>query len=118
IIRGSLKIEIKRTAKALAHRQAPSSIDARAERSMDHQLHAARFVKEPFKQQPLLRRHHAGGRVLCLDVRQQLLRGMGTEPASPNQIRNRKLAIRNISLAQSRQVAKKSLLCVFASLRE
>ena len=52
---GGLQLEIERAAEALAQRQAPGAIDARAEGRVDHELHAAAFVEEALG-------HHAVGR--------------------------------------------------------
>ncbi len=43
---GGLQFEIERAAEALAQRQSPGAVDARAERRVDHELHAAAFVEE------------------------------------------------------------------------
>ena len=50
-----LQFEIERAAEALAQRQAPGAIDARAERRVQDELHAAAFVEEAL-------RHHVQGR--------------------------------------------------------
>ncbi len=44
--RGGLQFEIEGAAESLAQSQPPCAIDARSERRMQHQLHAARFVEE------------------------------------------------------------------------
>ena len=44
-----LQFEIEAAAEPLAQRQAPGPIDPRAQRRMDHQLHAARLVEEPLE---------------------------------------------------------------------
>ena len=44
--RRRLQLEIELAAEALAQRQAPGAIDAAAERRVDDELHAARFVEE------------------------------------------------------------------------
>src|ERR1035441_602666 len=43
---GRLQFEIERSAEALAQRQSPGAVDARAEGRVNHQLHAAAFVEE------------------------------------------------------------------------
>ena len=43
---GRLQLEIEGAAEALAQRQAPGAVDARAERGVDDELHAAAFVEE------------------------------------------------------------------------
>ena len=43
---GGLQLEIERAAEAFAQREAPGFVDARAERRVNHQLHAAAFVEK------------------------------------------------------------------------
>ena len=43
-----LQLEVERAAEALAQREAPGPVDARAEGRVQHQLHAAAFVEESF----------------------------------------------------------------------
>ena len=45
---GGLQLEIERTAEALAQRETPGPIDARAERGVQDELHAAGFIEESF----------------------------------------------------------------------
>src|SRR5882762_9559649 len=45
---GSLQFKIERAAEALAKGQSPSLVDARAERGVNDQLHAAALIKEAF----------------------------------------------------------------------
>ncbi len=52
---GSLQLEIEGTAEALAQRQSPGAVDARAEGRMNDQLHPAAFVEEAFGDDALLR---------------------------------------------------------------
>ncbi len=54
-----LQFEIEGAAEALAQRQSPGAIDARAERRVDHQLHAAGFVEEALGDHGVLRRQRA-----------------------------------------------------------
>ena len=54
ISRCCLELEIKRTAKAFSKCQTPGAIDSAAERRMQNQLHAARFIEEAFQHQRLL----------------------------------------------------------------
>ncbi len=56
-----LKFEVELPAEALAQSEAPGAVDAAAERGMDHELHAARFVKEALQHDRLLRRQAAEG---------------------------------------------------------
>ena len=50
-----LQLEIERAAEALAQREAPGAIDARAERRVNDQLHAAAFIEESLGDDGLLR---------------------------------------------------------------
>src|SRR5258708_11423667 len=59
---GRLKFEVELPAEALAQSEAPGAVDTAAERGMDHELHAARFVKEALEHDRLLRRQAAEGR--------------------------------------------------------
>ena len=43
---GGLQLEVEGAAEALAQRQSPGAVDARAERRVDDELHAAGFVEE------------------------------------------------------------------------
>ena len=43
---GGLQLEIEGAAEALAQRQAPGAVDARAEGRVEDELHAAGFVEE------------------------------------------------------------------------
>ncbi len=52
-----LQFEIEAAAEALAQSQAPGLVDASAEGSVNHQLHAAAFVKETLGDDGVLRRH-------------------------------------------------------------
>ena len=56
---GGLQFEIERAAEALAQRQSPGAIDARSERRMDDELHAAGFVEEALGDDGRLRRQRA-----------------------------------------------------------
>ena len=56
---GGLQLEVERAAEALAQRQAPGAIDARAERRVDDQLHAAGFVEEALGDDGRVRGHRA-----------------------------------------------------------
>src|SRR4030095_10595011 len=49
--RRRLQLEIERAAEALAQRKSEGAVDARAERRMDDQLHATRFVEEALEHQ-------------------------------------------------------------------
>ena len=46
VSRRGLQLEVERTAKALAQRQAPGLVNARSKRRVDNELHAAAFVEE------------------------------------------------------------------------
>ena len=51
--------KLKRAAEALAQREAPGAVDARAERRVDHQLRVAGLVEEALEHDALSRRQHA-----------------------------------------------------------
>ena len=57
--RRRLQLEVELTAEPLAQREAPRLVDAAAERRVQHELHAARFVEEALEHQRVLRRHDA-----------------------------------------------------------
>src|SRR5438270_8928780 len=70
VSRRGLQFEVERTAKALAQSESPRAIDANPERGMDHQLHAAGFIKEPLHHQRVLRwndpeRSVNGAEIVC-----------------------------------------------------
>src|SRR5258706_10969901 len=69
----SLQLEIEGTAEALAQGEAPSFVDARAERSMDHELHAAAFVEEALGDDGRLRGNCSQQRAAGHDVFHGLL---------------------------------------------
>ena len=54
--RRRLQLEIELAAEALAQREPPRAIDAAAERRVDHELHAARFIEEALEHDGVLRR--------------------------------------------------------------
>src|SRR6266403_2847196 len=64
----SLQLEIEGTAEALAQGEAPSFVDARAERSRDHELHAAAFVEEALGEDGRLRGNCSQRRAAGHDV--------------------------------------------------
>ena len=73
--RRRLQFEIELAAEALAQRQAPGAIDAAAERRMDDELHAARFVEEAFHDDRVLGRQAAEGRRAGGEIVDELLGG-------------------------------------------
>ena len=84
VVGAGLQLEIKRAAEALAQRQAPGPIDARAERRMNHELHAARFVEEPLEHDLPPRRHDANRNALRGHIIHGLLRGPVIAPHCPS----------------------------------
>ena len=56
---GGLQLEVELAAEPLAQGEAPGAVDAAAERRMDDELHAARFVEEAFEHDAVLRRQQA-----------------------------------------------------------
>ncbi len=55
--RRRLELDVEAAAEALAQGQPPGAVEAAAERGMDDQLHAARFVEETLEDDALLGRH-------------------------------------------------------------
>ncbi len=78
---GGLQFEIEAAAEALAQRQAPGFVDASAEGSVDHQLHAAAFIEEALGDDGVLRRHGAQDSAALQDVFDSLL-GAGVVEAA------------------------------------
>src|SRR5579885_907520 len=75
VSRRCLQFKIKGTAKALAQREPPRLVDARAKRSMNNELHAACFVKKAFGYYGGLSRHGTEHRPALQHIFRQLLRG-------------------------------------------
>ena len=73
--RRSLQLEVELAAKALAQRQAPGAVDAAAQRRVDHELHAARFIEEALEDDSLQRRQRAQRRLRGSKVVGDLLGG-------------------------------------------
>ena len=76
-----LQLKIERPAEAFAQRESPSAIDARAKRRVNHQLHAARFVKKSLRDDGLLRGHYAQNRAPCLNICDGLFRAQAVQSA-------------------------------------
>ena len=79
--RGGLQLDVERAAELLAQRQAPRAVDARAERRVQDQLHAAGFVEEALGDDGLAGRHGAQDRFAGADVRDDLLRTRALDAA-------------------------------------
>src|SRR5580700_6695582 len=79
--RRGLQLKIEGTAKAFPKRESPRFIDAAAERSVNHQLHAAAFVEETFRDDRILRGDRAEDRPAGNDVLHGLLRAGSIESA-------------------------------------
>src|SRR5919109_1338666 len=83
---GRLQLEVELTAEALAQREAPRLVDAAAERRVQHELHAARFIEEALEHQRLLCWNHAQRPAALAEVvsdlfgRANLESGLGHEP--------------------------------------
>ena len=76
-----LQLEVEGPAEALAQRQSPGAIDARAERRVDHELHAAAFVEEALRHDARGRRHRAQRGAPGLHVLHRLLRAAAIQAA-------------------------------------
>jgi hypothetical protein len=59
LVGGRLQLEAEPDAELLAQGQAPGPVDARAERRVHYELHAAALVEEPLEHHALLRGHRA-----------------------------------------------------------
>src|SRR5689334_12292971 len=75
--RRGLQLEVELPAEALAQRESPGAVDARAERRMQDELHAAGLVEEALQHERVLRRQHAEGGARGGKVVDDLLRGGG-----------------------------------------
>ena len=73
--RRGLQFEVELAAEALAQRQAPRAVHARAEGRMQDELRAAGFVEEALQHDALLRRHGAERGDLAREVVGELARG-------------------------------------------
>ena len=78
---GGLQLEVERAAEALAQRESPRSVDARAERRVQHELHAAPFVEEPFGDDGGDAGQRTERRRACAHVQNGLLCAAGVEMA-------------------------------------
>ena len=58
---GRLQLEVEADAEALAQREAPGAVDARAEGRVHDELHAARLVEEALEDDVRVGRHEAEG---------------------------------------------------------
>src|SRR5579864_753906 len=76
-----LQLEIEGTAKAFAKRKPPRFVDPAAERCVNHQLHSAAFVEEPFRDDRCLRRNHPENGPAGNNVLDSLLRAGSIESA-------------------------------------
>jgi hypothetical protein len=79
--RRGLQFQIERTAEALAKRQAPRAIDARAERRVQDELHPSGFVEESLGDDRAIGRNDAENRFAGADVGDRLICSRVVEPA-------------------------------------
>src|SRR3989454_11228943 len=78
--RRRLQLEIEALAELLAQSEAPGAVDAAAERRVQHELHAARFVEEALEHQRLRGRNGAERALALAEIGRDLLRrGSGQE---------------------------------------
>src|SRR5437773_2764064 len=75
-----LKLEAEAATEALPERQPPRAIDAPAERSVDDQLHASRFVEEALEHHPGGGRNRAQRGLALAEIVAQLRGCRGREP--------------------------------------
>ena len=83
--RGRLQLEVERAAEALAQRESPRSVDARAERRVQHELHAAPFVEESFGDDGVDAGQRAERGRACAHVQDSLLCAARVEVAVADQ---------------------------------
>jgi len=81
IVGAGLQFEVETAAEALAHGQAPGTVDPRPERGVDDKLHAARLVEKSLEHHLLLRGHQPQGGLLRRHVKHRLLCGPAAGPA-------------------------------------
>ena len=76
-----LQLEIERSAEALPQGQSPGLVNPRAERRVDHELHAAALVEEAFRDDRVSAGHGAKHRAAGDDVVHELLGSRSIESA-------------------------------------
>ena len=82
--RGGLQLEVEASAKALAQRQAPRAVDARAERRMHDEVRVAGLVEEALEHDALRRRQHAERGLRGAQVLDELRRGAVARGRAPS----------------------------------
>ncbi len=85
---GGLQLEIELAAESFAQGEAPGAVDTAAERRMDDELHAARFVEEALEDDRILRRQaieraHRGGEIFDELHRRRLVKAERLIQPSP-----------------------------------
>src|SRR5207245_3319827 len=71
---GRLQLEVELAAESLAQGEAPRLVDAAAERRVQHELHAARFIEEALEDDRVLGRQHAERRAAFGEIVDRLFR--------------------------------------------
>ena len=82
--RRRLQLEIEALAELLAQSEAPGAVDAAAERRVQHQLHAARFVEEALEHQRLRGRNGAECALALAEIGRDLLRRGSRQEVMPD----------------------------------
>ena len=82
VVGAGLQLEIETAAEPFAQRQAPGPVYARAQRRVDHELHAARLVEEPLEDDFFAGGHQADSGQLRVDVGQRLPAAHSPAPQS------------------------------------
>jgi hypothetical protein len=75
-----LQLEVELTAEPLAQGEAPGLVHAAAERGVEHELHAARFVEEALEDDRVLSREDAQRGVSGGEIGDDLFCGRGRDP--------------------------------------
>ena len=74
LVRRGLELEVEGPAETLAQGQSPGPVDPASEGAVEHQVHVAGLVEEPFRHQVLLRGDDAEGRLGRAEVFRDLCR--------------------------------------------
>src|SRR5207237_3495939 len=80
-----LPLEVETLAELRAQREPPGAIDAAAERRVQHELHAARFIEEALERDRVGGRHDAEAALRLAEVLRDLLRRRLREVVVPRE---------------------------------
>src|ERR1043165_3430686 len=80
-----LQFEVELAAETLAQRESPGAIQTAAEGRVQHELHAAAVIEEPFEDEIVLRRHHAENDLRARQILDDLFGGRACQPDFPDE---------------------------------